>query len=85
MIAERLPQLATMTRDEKWLVFRELEVELAEDDTTETPEGKAAVLELLEQRWRNYQADPGTATTWEKVQERMQANRTQRQSEAALA
>ena len=71
MIAERLPQLAAMSRDQKWLVFRELEEELAADDSTETPAGKAAVIEILEQRWQNYLSDPGSATTWSKVQERM--------------
>ncbi|WP_395731457.1 hypothetical protein [Prosthecobacter sp.] len=80
MIAERLPELAAMSRDQKWLVFRELEEELAADDSTETLAGKAAVVEILEQRWQNYLADPGSATTWSKVQERMHAYRAQRRA-----
>jgi len=83
MIAERLPQLAAMSRDQKWLVFRELEEELAADDSTETPAGKAAVIEILEQRWLNYVNDPSSATTWNKVQERMHAHRAQRRAEQA--
>jgi hypothetical protein len=83
MIAERLPQLAAMSRDQKWLVFRELEEELATDDSTETPEGKAAVIEILEQRWQTYLDDPGTATTWSKVKERMHAYRAQRRAAEA--
>jgi hypothetical protein len=83
MIAERLPQLAAMSRDQKWLVFRELEEELAADDSTETPAGKAAVIEILEQRWQNYLSDPGSATTWSKVQESMHAYRAQKRAEEA--
>lgn len=83
MIAECLPQLAAMSRDQKWLVFRELEEELAADDSTETPAGKSAVIEILEQRWQNYLSDPDSATTWDKVQERMHACRTQRRAEQA--
>lgn len=83
MIAERLPQLAAMSRDQKWLVFRELEEELAADDSTETPAGKTAVIEILEQRWLNYVNDPSSATTWNKVQERMHAYRAQRRAEQA--
>lgn len=83
MIAERLPQLAAMSRDQKWLVFRELEEELAADDSTETPAGKAAVIEILEQRWQNYVTDPGSATTWGKVKERMHAYRAQRRAAEA--
>ena len=83
MIAELLPELAAMPRDQKWLVFRELEEELTENDSTETPEGRAAVLELLEQRCQNYLSDPSTATTWGKVQERMHAYRAQRRTEQA--
>ena len=83
MIAERLPQLAAMSRDQKWLVFRELEEELAADDSTETPEGKTAIMEILEQRWQTYLDDPGTATNWNKVQERMHAYRAQRRAEEA--
>lgn len=83
MIAELLPELAAMSRKEKWLVFRELEEELAEDDATESPEGKAAVMEILEQRWQAYVDAPDTATTWSKVRERMHAYRAQRRAEQA--
>ncbi len=80
MIAELLPELAAMSRKEKWLVFRELEEELTEDDTTETLEGKAAVMQILEQRWLAYLDAPNTATTWGKVQERMHAYRAKRRA-----
>lgn len=83
MIAECLPDLAAMSRDQKWLVFRELEEELAADDLTETAEGKAAVIEILDQRWQHYQADPDSATPWSTVRERMHAYRTQRRAEQA--
>jgi len=83
MIAECLPDLAAMSRDQKWLVFRELEEELAVNDLTETAEGKAAVIEILDQRWQHYQADPDSATTWSSVRERMHAYRAQRRSEQA--
>lgn len=85
MIAERLPELAAMPTAEKWVVLLELKEELCDDadDLSESPEGKTAVKELLDYRWKQYLADPSTATTWESVQERMQASRRQRLADCA--
>lgn len=85
MIAERLPELAAMPVSEKWLVLNELKEELCEDhdDLSDSAEGNAALKELLDYRWRQFQADPGSATTWEAVREKMHASRRQRQAAAA--
>lgn len=85
MIAERLPELAAMPIMEKWVVLNELKQELCEDNdsTSETTEGKAAIRDLLDYRWKQFLADPSTATTWEAVREKMHASRRQRQAPAA--
>lgn len=73
MIAERLPELAAMTREEKWEVMVELEEELhhsegsSEDPQWHDPETAAAIKELLESRMAHYQAHPETARPWEEV------------------
>lgn len=73
MIAERLPQLATMSREDKWAVYWELDDELKNDafDVSETPEGKAAIMELLEARLAHYRTHPETAISVEELRERM--------------
>lgn len=85
MIAERLPELAAMPVAEKWLVLNELKEELCDEhrDLSESAEGKAAIKELLDYRWRQFQADPSIATTWEAVREKMHASRRQRLATAA--
>lgn len=74
MIAERLPELAAMSREEKLQVLEELENEIyrPEEHEQESPEVSAAIKELLEARWREYQADPDTASPWEIVRQRLQ-------------
>ena len=73
MIAERLPQLAAMSLEEKWEVYRELDEELhQQDDTDSDPQlhdsgTVAAVKELLESRMAHYRAHPETARPWEEV------------------
>lgn len=77
MIAERLPELDAMPVVEKGLVLNELKEELCgdHDDLPESSEGKVAIKELLDNRWRQFQADPGSATTWETVREKMHASK----------
>lgn len=79
MIAERLPELAAMTREEKWEVMVELEEELnhsgglSEDSQLHDPETVAAIKELLEARMAHYQAHPETARPWEEVRESLKS------------
>jgi len=74
MIAERLPELAAMSREEKWEVFHELDSELngQRDPQLEDPDTRAAVTELLSARWDHYQAHPETARPWAEVREGLQ-------------
>lgn len=78
MIAERLPQLAAMSREEKWEVYRELDEELhQQNDAGSDPqlhdaETAAAINELLEARLAHYRAHPETARPWEEVRASLQ-------------
>jgi hypothetical protein len=74
MIAERLPELAAMSREEKWEVFNELDFELngQADPQLEDTHTKAAILELLELRLAHYDEHPETARPWSEVRERLQ-------------
>jgi hypothetical protein len=78
MIAEQLPQLAAMSRMDKWAVYWELEDELKDDDfdVSETPEGKAAIMELIEARLQHYSEHPETAISQDELQERMKTWKT---------
>jgi hypothetical protein len=68
MIAERLPELAAMTREEKWEVMVELEEELHHSQhSQDDPETAAAIKELLEVRMAHFRAHPETARPWEEV------------------
>lgn len=73
MIAERLPELAAMSQEEKWLVYRELEEELHADVDSRTgdPEAAAAFSKMLEARMEHYHANPESALTLEQLGQRM--------------
>ena len=78
MISERLPQLAAMTREEKWQLLHELEEELhgdsaeADDPQMHDPETKAAIAELLTARMAEYKAHPETARPGNEVRASIQ-------------
>jgi hypothetical protein len=92
MIAERLPQLAAMSLEEKWEVYRELDEELHQQADTDDdpqlhdPEAVAAVKELLEARQAHYRAHPETARPWEEarasLKQRFDAWKTDRRKTA---
>lgn len=92
MIAERLPQLAAMSLEEKWEVYRELDEELhqqaiaGDDPQLHDPETATAVKELLEARQAHYEAHPETARPWEEVRttlkQRFDAWKTERRKTA---
>lgn len=73
MIAERLPELAAMSREEKLQVLEELENEIyrPEEYEQESPEVSAAIKELLEARLAHYHAHPETALTLDQLRHRM--------------
>ncbi len=74
MIAERLPELAAMSRDEKLEVYHELDQELngQDDPQLHDPEVVDAIKQLLERRWEHYLAHPETARPWNEVRESLQ-------------
>lgn len=75
MSTEILTQLATMSVEDMRELYWELEDRLSAADSydvSETPEGKAALTELLEARWQHYLEHPETASPWEEVQQRLQ-------------
>ena len=73
MIAERLPQLLSFSKEEKWQVMVELEQELMPDDMTD--EQAAAVLAELERRRDYYLANPSSAMTLDEARRKMRASR----------
>ncbi|WP_395751111.1 hypothetical protein [Prosthecobacter sp.] len=74
MSTEILAQLATMSVEDMRELYWELEERLTATDSfdvSETPEGKAAISELLEARLQHYHEHPETAAPWEEVQQRL--------------
>ncbi|MGV3664202.1 MAG: hypothetical protein ACO1TE_28775 [Prosthecobacter sp.] len=75
MSSEILAHLATMSVEEMLELRRELDERLNEIDSadiSETPEYKAAISELVEERLQHYRAHPESAAPWEEVQQRLQ-------------
>ncbi|MBX7209000.1 MAG: addiction module protein [Verrucomicrobiaceae bacterium] len=76
MIAERLPQLLTFTKEEKRQLVAELQEELDDDDDPTMQEPlKSEILAELERRYQHYLAHPETAMTVEESRRRMRASR----------
>jgi putative addiction module component (TIGR02574 family) len=78
MIAERIPQLSTLTKDEKWQLMVELEEELMADDPTMQEPLASEIVAELERRHQHYLEHPETAVPWEEVSRRMRALRSQK-------
>ena len=75
MRTEILDLLATMSVEDMRELYWELEQRLSATnslDVSETPEGKAAITELLEARWQHYLEHPETAVPWEDMRQRLQ-------------
>lgn len=68
MIAERFPGIATLPVEEKRLLLDELCRDLGELDA-EQPDPN--IIEILEQRWKEYEAHPSTAMTLEEFRKRL--------------
>lgn len=73
MIAERIPQIRSLSLDEKWQLLVELEDELWELDHDDSR--SHAILAALETRRSHYQAHPETAMSLEEARQRMFASR----------
>ncbi|MCA1964430.1 MAG: addiction module protein [Prosthecobacter sp.] len=71
MIAERLPELAAMSQEEKWLVYRELEEEFISMDNTELEPVKAEIAAILQARVDEYQANPESGLPWDAARARL--------------
>jgi len=69
MIAERLPEIAALSPQEKWLLAGELWDAVAEDPEA-VPQNDAQ-RELIRKRWEEYQSNPEAGTTWEAIQRRL--------------
>jgi len=71
MIAERFPELGKLSLDEKRRLMNELWDEVSRG-ALETAD--PAIVELLEQRWRQYESNPETAITIEEFRRRIRVS-----------
>lgn len=69
MIAERLPGVAELSPQEKWILAGELWDAVAEDPEA-VPQNDAQ-RGLVRERWEEFLANPGQGTTWEAIQRRL--------------
>lgn len=69
MIAERLPEVADLSPQEKWILAGELWDSVA-DDPEAVPQNDAQ-RELIRERWEQYLANPEQGTTWQAIQQRL--------------
>jgi putative addiction module component (TIGR02574 family) len=69
MIAERIPEIANLTSEEKLLLANELwaDVEQRQEDIP----FNLAVVQLLDQRSEEFKKDPQSAVTWEEFKRRI--------------
>lgn len=73
MILERYPEIQALSAEEKLLLSDELQD--AAMGIPEDPRRDAAILELLEERGRKYEADPSTGMTLEEFQARFEEHK----------
>ncbi len=71
MIAEKIPALAKLTKEEKVLLAAELWADAESID--EAPEPDPKVLRLLSDRLAQHQSDPDSATSWEAFRKTLKA------------
>ncbi len=73
MVKERYPELTALSLEEKWLLLAELEEEvMAADASTDEPL-RSAIAAKLEERYREYQNAPESASSWSEVSQKMRA------------
>jgi len=69
MIADKVPGIQTLSPQEKLLLANEL-WDQVEADQSDQP-AHAAIIELLDQRFADFQRDPSTAVRWEDFKSRI--------------
>ncbi len=69
MIAERLPGVADLSPQEKWILAGELWDAVAEDPQA-VPQNDAQRA-LVRERWEQYVGNPEQGTTWQAIQQRL--------------
>ncbi len=74
MVKERYPELIALSLEEKWLLMAELEEEIMASDPSAQEPLKSAIAAKLEERYREYQNDPESASTWSEVSQKMRAH-----------
>jgi len=63
MIADRLPELANFSNEEKWQLMAELQDQLVAGDVTEEEPLKSEIGAILNERLAHYQANPQSGVT----------------------
>ncbi len=71
MIAELVPGLEKLTREQKWLLVDELQHQLLADDPTEQEPLKSEIVAELESRYQHYLEHPETAVTLEQLSDKI--------------
>jgi putative addiction module component (TIGR02574 family) len=74
MIAELLPGLEKLSREQKWLLVEEIQQELLteEGDVTMQEPLRSEMARSLEAKVKEYEADPSLASPWSEVRKRLQ-------------
>ena len=62
MLLERLPEVQSLSAEDKWRLIDELWSDLAREVESAAPDSN--VIELLEQRYSDYLKDPSQARPW---------------------
>ncbi|MCB1233293.1 MAG: addiction module protein [Verrucomicrobiae bacterium] len=68
MIAERIPEIAKLTREERLLLACELWDE--EWELHPNPDTDAALEKLLAERWKAYEANPDAVISYEEMRKK---------------
>ena len=71
MIIEKFPEIRALTHEEMAILTQELLNELNAPACSDAQE--QSILEVLNQRFEEFQRDPESASSWSEVQERLQA------------
>jgi putative addiction module component (TIGR02574 family) len=72
MILEHIPEVQRLSADEKWKLIDELWNELLPSAEIEP---RPEIVALLDQRMREYRADPSLGRPWAEVKARLRAAR----------
>lgn len=73
MIADRIPELKTLSAEEKLVLIRELWDELATQPDSFPPRGDH--IRLLEERLEHFRRNPSNVVAWEQVKARILGTR----------